>query len=207
MAAGDTLIGIPVKPFGVAKQRLHPRMNAHERSALGKAIGARTVQAAAATGCEVLVVTGDAGVAAWAARLGVGRIDEGPPGAGLNGAAGALRDHALARDRPWLVLHADLPTVRPTDIAEVVAALGTAETAISPSHDGGTSALASSRNLGFSYGPGSFHRHLRAAPEATVVVRPGLAFDLDTVADFDAIAAGPDGAWLAAAMSAIDSGP
>ncbi|NND02857.1 MAG: 2-phospho-L-lactate guanylyltransferase [Acidimicrobiia bacterium] len=191
------LVGIPLKPFGVAKQRLDSRLTASQRSTLGKAVAAHTIAITAEAVCEVVVVTGDPGVAAWGARLGVDSIEEGIPGTGLNGAAASLRDSALQSGRPWLVLHADLPSLSSADVAALLAALARGPVA-SPSYDGGTTALGASERAGFSYGPGSFHRHLRQLPTATVVIRPGLAFDLDTVADLEAAAKA--NAWVRAAL-------
>ena len=175
------LIGVPVKPFGVAKARLAPLLDAKERASLGISIAARTVRTAAAV-AETVVVTGDAGVAAWAEELGVGAINEDP--GGLDGAARALVDHA--GDRPWIVLHADLPRVSTDDLHGAVRALSTHDSVIAPSWDGGTSMLGGRGMRPFGYGRGSFHAHLRRTPAAKVLVRPGLALDLDTPADYRA---------------------
>jgi len=191
------LVGIPIKPFGVAKQRLDSRLTSSQRSALGKAVAAHTIATAQAAPCEVVIVTGDKGVAEWAGALGANAIDEGPPGTGLNGAAAALRDAALATSRRWLVLHADLPSITPADVVALVGVL-LGGTVISPSYDGGTTALGSSLHTDFEYGPSSFHRHFRSLPAATIVARPGLAFDLDTVADLDKAAEA--NAWIRAAL-------
>ncbi len=55
---------------------------------------------------------------------------------------------------------------------------------IGPSRDGGTNALAASGPaIDFSYGPGSFHRHVHVMDRPEVVVRTGLALDLDNPDD------------------------
>jgi 2-phospho-L-lactate guanylyltransferase len=186
------LAGVPIKPFGIAKARLAPTLDARSRSRLGRAIAAHTLRTVAASGATPVVVTGDAGVARWAQRHGWPVIDE-PEGGGLDGAAQAVV--AAAGDERWAVVHADLPLVTAADLA---AAWQTSagQVAIAPAHDGGTSLVAGSGPFRFSYGPGSFHRHFRNAPGAAVLVRPGLALDLDTVADLDVALALPAGAWL-----------
>lgn len=174
-------IGIPVKPFGVAKARLAPLLDATGRARLGMAIAARTIRVAARVGSPA-VVTGDDAVAEWAAAHGADVIREQP--GGLDGAASAIV--ADADGGPWMVLHADLPRVRPDDLRHVAHALDTVPAVLAPSWDGGTSLYASTGPARFSYGPGSFHRHLRRSPGALVLVRPGLALDLDTPSDYRA---------------------
>ncbi len=200
--------GIPIKPFGIAKQRLHRRLDAAARSALGRRIASRTVAIARAAGADVWVVTADSAVASWARRQGVGVLVESPgPGLGLNRAAAAVMDYAGRRNRPWLVLHADLPLLAPTDVTAVLEPMAAGRAVISPSHDGGTAAVGAAHPVAVDYGPGSFHRHLRILQGAQVVIRPGLAFDLDTVADLDALISSEAGAWLRDAIAAIDSAP
>ncbi|NND84290.1 MAG: NTP transferase domain-containing protein, partial [Acidimicrobiia bacterium] len=111
-------IGVPVKPFGVAKARLGPLLDAGQRAELGIAIAARTVRVASEV-AETTVVTGDPGVAAWAEGLGVTAIEEGP--GGLDGAATAVVTHA--GDDPWIILHADLPRLMAEDLEIAVAHL------------------------------------------------------------------------------------
>ena len=101
-----------------------------------------------------------------------------PSNGGLDGAAGAV---VAASRRSWAVLHADLPLLRPEDLVAVWEA--DAPAVLAPSRDGGTSLFCGSGPMRFSYGPGSFPRHLARAPDAAIVSRPGLALDLDTPAD------------------------
>ncbi len=186
------MAGIAIKPFGVAKARLAPVLDAAERARLGMAVAAHTIRAVAGSGAAPNVVTGDAGVAAWARSHGWDVIDE-RPGGGLDGAAAAVVD--AAGNRPWAVIHADLPIVTPADLEAVWAALEHGPV-VAPSHDGGTSVVAATGPVTFSYGHLSFHRHLAALAGATVVSRPGLALDLDEPGDLEAALASPEGAWL-----------
>ncbi len=174
-------IGIPVKPFRVAKARLAPLLDAPGRARLGMTIAARTIRVASRVGSPA-VVTGDDAVAEWAAAHGAGVIREQP--GGLDGAASAIV--ADADGRPWMVLHADLPRVCPDDLRRAADALSSVPAVLAPSWDGGTSLFGGTGPARFSYGPGSFHRHLRGSPGALVLVRRGLALDLDTPSDYRA---------------------
>ena len=188
------LVAIPVKPFGVAKRRLSPVLDARRRSVLGREVAARTVAAARATGAPVAVVTADPGVGTWARSQGVGVISD--PGQGLNAAARAVVE--TAADRPWIILHADLPLITPGDLELVLAGLADTGSIIAPSYDGGTSALAGLGGFPFRYGPGSFRRHLALArPAPNIVVRVGFAIDLDEPKDLVAASRHPRGVWLA----------
>ncbi|NNC91794.1 MAG: 2-phospho-L-lactate guanylyltransferase [Acidimicrobiia bacterium] len=182
------LITIPVKPFGVAKNRLRPALDAPRRSHLGKTIAARTAMEAQATGARVAIVTGDAGVADWAKDLDFDVVREAPEyGSGLNGAAASAVAAAGRNGSEWLVLHADLPLISRVDIEAAISRHRPGCYVIAPSYDGGTGLLMGSGVFPFSYGPGSFHRHLRATNGAAdVVVRAGLALDLDTPRDLTA---------------------
>jgi 2-phospho-L-lactate guanylyltransferase len=180
------LIAIPVKPFGVAKSRLQPAVNASRRSRLGKMIAARTAVEARATGARVAVVTADEGVAGWARDLEFEVVWE-APGAGLNAAASAAVASAEGDRSDWLILHADLPLVSRVDITAAIDRHRPDRYVIAPSYDGGTGLIMGSGAFPFSYGPGSFHRHVRAANgNADVVIRSGLALDLDTPRDLEA---------------------
>ena len=184
-------IAIPVKPFGVAKARLRPVLNARQRSVLGKAIAAHTVGEAQATGARVAVVTGDSGVAEWARDLDVEVVDESVEyGTGLNGAGAAATSPARRIGLDWMILHADLPHLGRSDLDEAIRRFRPGRNVLSPSYDGGTTLLMGTGLFPFRYGPGSFHHHLRAAGEgAEVLVRTGLALDLDTPNDLAAVRA------------------
>jgi 2-phospho-L-lactate guanylyltransferase len=106
-------------------------------------------------------------------------------GAGLN--EELARACAALPDRPLLVIHADLPFLSPEDVEEMLAAARSAGVAIAPDRHGeGTNALALARGGArrFAFGPGSLGHHRSFWPQATIVHRRGLAFDLDTPEDF-----------------------
>jgi len=132
----------------------------------------------------VTIVTPDPDVRRWAESIEAAWIGE-PGSGGLDAAAGA--GVAAADGDPWLVIHADLPAITPDDVA-VGATLASAGTVLAPSHDGGTSLIGGvAPSFPFAYGPGSFSRHLAATGgHATILVRPGLALDLDAPSDLTA---------------------
>lgn len=191
------LAAIPIKPFGVAKKRLAHRLDARTRSRLGKAVAARTAAAATDAGALVAIVTADEGVAHWARSLGYLTIDElASAESGLDGAAESTLYEAARRQRPWAVIHADLPLVSPAALKPVFRAARSAIVLV-PSHDGGTNIIAGNRTtMRFAYGQGSFHRHFAYNPRAQVHVDPRLGLDLDTASDLDRALAYTDGRWL-----------
>ena len=183
------LVGIPVKPFTVAKRRLSGSLDVTQRRRLGRAIAERTARLVAATGADVRIVTSSDSVSRWATGLGIGVLAE-EHGGGLNGAARCI---AAAADDEWAVVHADVALAT---LDELSTALGTTGTVIVPAHDGGTNVIKGRGRFPFSYGPGSFHRHLAFRPEATVLASPDLSFDLDTPHDLAVAVRLGLGAWL-----------
>ena len=192
---------LPLKPFDLAKERLD--LPAALRADLAAETAAAVAAACTGAGLDLAVVTADPAVAAWGRRRGARVIDD--PGTGLNGAAAAGRAMAADEGRPWLVVHGDLPLLAVGDLAGIPAALEAGITVLAPSRDGGTKLLGSSRPLGFRYGPGSFVRHLAvAAPYPhLVVIRTGIAVEIDTVADLRTAAGLADGAWLRRFLPAL----
>ena len=182
----DLLIAIPLKPFGVAKARLAPVLNAAQRSRLGRTVAAHTIAVAAETGARVAVVTGDPDVSEWAVEQGAGVIAETGTG-GLNAAATAAVAVALSQGRSWAILHADLPLLAFEELHDALAGWRPGDNVLAPTYDGGTSLVVGDGTFPFAYGPDSFHRHLRLAHgRAKVVVRRGLALDMDTPRDLQA---------------------
>lgn len=112
-------------------------------------------------------------------------------GRGLNAELEAAR--AAIGPRPLLVLHADLPLLTPADVQTLLDVAADAGRAIAPDrHGSGTNALAlhDLRPLRFRFGPESFSLHRDQGPSA-IVVRQGLALDIDSPADLaEAIEAG-----------------
>jgi 2-phospho-L-lactate guanylyltransferase len=88
--------------------------------------------------------------------------------------------------RPVIILHADLPGLEVADVEALIAGAVPLGAAIAPDRHGrGTNglALADGRPFDFAFGPDSFALHLAQRPDARIVERPGLSFDLDTPDD------------------------
>ncbi len=174
------LVGVPVKSFGVAKKRLSGYLTSAQRRTLGQGLAARTVNTISAAAVPVAVIAADQAVEDWAIGEGFDVIRQARTG--LNGAS---LDLVEAADGPWGIVFADLPLLTTDDVIAVIEAMQ-GRPVISPSRDGGTNAiLGTGPPIDFSYGPGSFHRHMaRLARERPMVtVRTGLALDLDTPDD------------------------
>lgn len=179
----------------MGKGRLSGALSDEARAALGAKLAARTAGVALEAGMTPLIVAGDDEVGDWAEQQSIAVVAD--PDEGLNGAAGAGVDWCRERELDWIVLHADLPLLQRSDLESLVTAMGSDGAVIAPSSDGGTSALgARSATVTFSYGPGSFHRHLARVPDARVLARPGLLHDLDTPADLESARRRPECGWI-----------
>jgi len=173
---------VPVKSFADAKQRLGGALADADRRALVQTMAAGVLRASAPL--PTAVVCDDPEVADWARGLGALVIWE--PGRGLNGAveAGVAR-LALLGVATVTVAHADLPDARGIGALDPFDGV----TLVPDRHDDGTNLirLPSRSGFRFSYGPGSFERHLeecaRLGLAAQIVRRAELAFDVDWPAD------------------------
>src|SRR5262249_49783834 len=168
---------VPVKPFNRAKSRLASVLSPEEREELAEKMLRHTletlVNSKAVAG--TLVISRESKALALARDLGVHTVQEvGTPE--LNAAllrasqvVGALGAKAV------LVLPADLPLLNVEDIEQVVR-LGRYNTsvAITPDrNEDGTNALfvRPPGYIPFSFGPGSFHRHLKLAEDAGATIK------------------------------------
>lgn len=199
----NVLAAVPVKRFFVAKGRLAPVLSPASRSRLGRALAAHTISTVAAAGAVPLVLAADEEVATWAKNLGFdARLDTVDPtrpprrGTGLDAAAAGAVTEAEQREMPWLVVHADLPLLTIEDIGNALDVLAAGASVLAPSADGGTSLIASTRAIRFTYGPGSFHRHLARLERPVVLARSGFLLDLDDPTDLAAARSHRRGAWL-----------
>jgi 2-phospho-L-lactate guanylyltransferase len=184
--AGSTALLIPVKAFDRAKLRLAPALSPGRRAALARSMAERVVGASA--GLPVAVVCDDQEVAAWARGLGAEVIWE--PGRGLNGAVQAGVAHLAAAGTHHVVVAAgDLPLA--TDLRWPTRFAGI--TIVPDRRHEGTNVIALPTRCGFrfSYGPGSFARHLHEARRLVVPVRvvhdSPLGWDVDVPADLLAV--------------------
>lgn len=199
---------MPVKRLSVAKSRLSPYGDPARR-ALALAFAADVVAAAlACPGVEqVLVVTSDPDAGRELARLGA-RTAPDDPESGLNAALerGARLLRAGAPGRGVAAVSADLPALRPQDLADVLAAVLPSGRALVADLAGtGTTVLAAAGDapLGAAFGPGSRDRH-RSSGAVQVPAAEGVRVDVDTPADLQrALALGVGPRTAAAAGSAV----
>lgn len=196
------LAGIPLKDFDGAKGRLSRTLSQEARRLLIETSALRAADAARTGGFDTVIVTGSAAVVEWAAGHSLATLQE-VPGGGLDGAAERVVATAVDRGVPWCVIHADLPLIGGHDLRLVAEALGAGRAVLAPSRDGGTKVLAAREPVRFSYGPGSFVRHLAATAHLrpAVIVTPGLSIELDTAADLRIAASLPAGEWLGRFLS------
>ncbi|MEN8233587.1 MAG: DUF2064 domain-containing protein [Actinomycetota bacterium] len=174
---------VPVRSFN-GLSRLSAVMATDRRAEVMQRLVDRTVSASRAAGVIPMIVTADHGVAKWATHNDIPVVDEGPGGLDAAAASGI----AATTGDAWLVIHADLPRISPADVAAAAQLLDRG-VVLAPSHDGGTSLIGGrGPSFPFRYGPGSFRRHLSAVGgQASILVRPGLAIDLDRPWDLKAL--------------------
>ena len=189
-ARAKAAVLIPVKAFEDAKVRLADVLSAAERAALARSLAAGVI--AAAAGLPVAVVCDDRAVVEWAAGLGAEIVWT--PACGLNAAVSeGVARLAVQGIEMVTVAHADLPLV--TDLSDI-AVLGQIVLAPDRRADG-TNVIAIPADCGFhfTYGPGSFGRHLAEARRIgipfTVLNRPDLAWDVDVPDDLDPLSPRP----------------
>jgi 2-phospho-L-lactate guanylyltransferase len=155
---GPAAVLVPVKAFGEGKVRLSAALPPPERVALVRTMAERVL--AAARPLPVAVVCDDREVATWARDLGALVIWE--PGRGLNDAVedGVAHLARLGVDR-ITVAHADLPLA--TDLSWISEFDGV--TLVPDRREDGTNVIGVPSDAGFvfSYGPGSFARHVAEA--------------------------------------------
>lgn len=170
---------LPIRSFSDGYVRLANVLSVSERRELARSIAQHVSGIVSAYG-SVICVTRDAEVAEWAARAGFSVVTD--PGSGLNDACAIGVTGVESR---WAVLHADLPYLSHDDVRAALGAVAGDNVVLAPTHDGGTSFVSGADSrFRFSYGVGSFHRHLaHAGRHVAIVMRKGLALDLDTSAD------------------------
>jgi 2-phospho-L-lactate/phosphoenolpyruvate guanylyltransferase len=180
---------VPVKLLADAKTRL-TGMASSDRVELALAMAADTV--AAALGCpvvsSVVVVTSDDRAAAACARLGAEVVSD-EPADGLNPALRHGARHAAGQrpDDGLAALAADLPALRPAELARALRVAGRSGAAFVPdAHGTGTTLYAARPGVPFRplFGPQSRARHAHAgAAEISLPATSGLRRDVDTLAD------------------------
>ncbi|MCC7450533.1 MAG: 2-phospho-L-lactate guanylyltransferase [Anaerolineae bacterium] len=186
---------VPVKPFVRAKSRLAAVLSVEQRKALAEKMFRHSIEVLADQRpiAGVSVLSRDAQAMTIARQYGARTIQEsGTPS--LN--ESLCRASAIVRLEGWdglLVLPADLPLVTPEDIRQICHAGRYLMTAvIAPDrHEDDTNALLvrPASLFPFSFGPGSFQRHIDLARKAGATVfiyrSEQVGLDIDTPADLD----------------------
>jgi 2-phospho-L-lactate guanylyltransferase len=206
IAAFTWTVLIPVKALTQAKSRL-ARLGGERRAGLALAMATDTVTAVLACGeaARVIVITDDQTVGDALRALGADVIPDAPDGGGLNA---ALRHGAAFVRSGWpdsgvAALFADLPAVRPDEIATALSAARQWPTAFVPDAAGdGTTLYTARPEAAFqpSFGLASRSRHAAGgAVELALGDIPGLRRDVDTPQDLQeaaVIGLGPHTAGL-----------
>ncbi len=186
-----TAVLVPIKAFGIAKNRLAGTLDPDERATLARSLAAGVVRAAAPL--PVYVACEDDEVAAWARAHGAqvirGRAGASGTGAGLNAAvAGGVAALGAAGFALVCIAHADLPA--PGALGAVASTASSGGVTLVPDrHGGGTNVLCVPTGVGFdfAYGPASFSRHVAEARRLGLAVRvlhhAELGWDVDTAGD------------------------
>ncbi|MEV4499020.1 2-phospho-L-lactate guanylyltransferase [Micromonospora arborensis] len=198
---------VPVKHLAAAKSRLRGALPGVPHEELALALAADTLRAVLACPAvaEALVVTDDARVAAAARAAGARVLPDGPD-AGLNA---AFRHGATGTSAGWVAgLTADLPALRPTELAGALLAAQNGRPAVRrfvPDAPGsGTTLLTAPPGVPLDprFGVGSAVAHAASGALPLSGDWPSLRRDVDTPADLTAAARlglGPRTAALVAA--------
>ena len=183
----STAVVVPIRSFDGALSRLTSVLGRSGCRDLMRRMAGRVV--AAAGGWPVHVATDDTEVAAWAADRGVEVVPVGRPG--LNVAVSVAVDRLAAAGVVRVVVaHADLALAR-----SLRPAVGSGLVIVPDRRRDGSNVLCVPADCGFrfSYGPGSFRRHVAEAGRlqlaVTVVEDDALAADIDHPEDLLALPA------------------
>lgn len=184
---------VPVKRLGAAKSRTG--LPSVERGELALDLMGRTVRAAlqAAGVARVIVVAGDATVAAAALELGALALPE-PTDSGLNGAIAAGRDLAQRTfpDDDIAIVVGDLADLAAEDLDAVISEFHRSDgPVVVPDHLGtGTTMLVHGRadSPPLLFGVDSSARHQAAGYRLFSAAPAGARHDVDSPADVEALA-------------------
>jgi 2-phospho-L-lactate guanylyltransferase len=182
MPVVNAVVLVPVKAFTNAKARLASVLGDAERERLARWTSARVL--AAAGELPAFVACDDEQVADWASEHGASILWH--PGVGLNAAVNdSVAELREAGVTDVVVAHGDLPRAHALALLVEPGTL----TLVPDRRGDGTNVIAVPTDMPFrfSYGPGSFQRHLDSAIAAGLSVRVRrdslLALDIDTPTD------------------------
>ncbi len=189
MSEARWTVVMPVKRLQAAKSRLRGALSGVPHEELALALAADTLRAARACPAVagVLVVTDDARVRAAADAAGARVAAD--PGAGLN--AAFRHGAAVAGPRAAVAgLTADLPALRPAELAAALRATQGVRGYVADAPGGGTVLLAAPAGVPLAprFGPGSAAAHAASGALPLAGDWPSLRRDVDTPADLAAAA-------------------
>jgi len=203
---------IPMKDLAGAKMRLAGVLDREARAEFALAMLADVIAACHDSGCfdVISVVSSDSEVFWQARELGAKPIAEPATISGLNAGLTFAQRYMARRVAvsELLVVPADIPLARGSDIRALMEALGDGApcVAIARARDNGTNALAlrPPEAIPMRFGPDSADAHADAARTAGVrlvqVENARLSFDIDAPEDLDELATAAAGAatagWL-----------
>jgi len=179
---------VPAKALDQAKGRLAAILNENERRGLALAMLEDVLRALRSAEVieSVSVVSPDESVLQFARALGAEALEEPPSVRGINQALShGLNAIADCHPDGVLVVLADVPGIRPSDVTAIIEALPREGVVICPSADKGTSALALRPIdvIPFRFGENSFQAHKREAAARGLPLRvlriASLANDID----------------------------
>jgi 2-phospho-L-lactate guanylyltransferase len=208
----QTDLVVPVKALRDAKSRLRGAVRPDEHTRLVLAVLLDTVAAAAdAEGVRrVLVVSSDPLVASVLAAVGVECVPEGP----VTGLNAAFRHGALIlRERDPLgqigALQADLPALRPDELAAAIKASDGRRAFCADRQTTGTTLLLSAPGapLDPRFGVGSAQAHAASGAVALTDSWPSLRCDVDTAEDLAVASDLGLGLRTSALLGAVACGP
>jgi 2-phospho-L-lactate guanylyltransferase len=186
---------VPVKPFQESKSRLASVLSSDGRAALSREFLLHTLQVLRQVQAvkTTLVVSRDTSALHLARKQGAYTVTEsGTPE--LNSALARATNVGLSFGADAvLILPCDLPLVTPEEIAALIDSGGRGEgVVVAPDRrGGGTNALflRPPRAIPFSFGPGSYERHVHLAQAQSLHVEfclaTGLGLDVDLPEDLE----------------------
>jgi 2-phospho-L-lactate guanylyltransferase len=189
---------VPMRGIGRGKSRLAPVLNDAERANLNRWLLARTLKAIERWCGDLrscVVVTSCDGVLEVARRAGAAGVRDARGAKDLNGALMKGLSYAMSHGaRRVLVVPCDLPGLTAESLRALACTVHESPTVVlAPDKLGtGTNAMVvdADRHTEFHFGECSLARHSAWAAargaRISLVVRPELAFDLDTPGDFSA---------------------
>jgi 2-phospho-L-lactate guanylyltransferase len=182
---------VPVNVLGKSKARLAPILTPAEREQLTVSMlrDVLSVLKRARRVRSITIVSADRKVSAIARRFGAGFVWEGKR-RGLNkGVKLAIDKAEQTGASAVLVVHADLPLLKPSEIDAFLEESYAYPVGLTPSKDGGTNALLlrPPRVIKPVFGKNSFRRHLRLTKEKKAPLKvleiKGIRFDVDEPRD------------------------